>query len=59
MWNRRPAGHRNFRVIHRQMSKSRALAYIRTKYGTVEHYLLTEAGMTDADLASLRANLLE
>lgn len=36
-----------------------ALEHIHTKYGTVEQYLLTAAGMTEADLAGLRANLLE
>jgi len=35
------------------------LAHLRTSYGTVDNYLLSKAGLDEATLAALRANLLE
>jgi len=35
------------------------LTHIRQQYGSVEQYALTKAGLTPADIAALRANLLE
>lgn len=34
------------------------LEHLRTTYGTVDHYLLTRAGLDETTLAALRANLL-
>ncbi len=35
------------------------LAHIQQQYGSVEHYVLTKAGLTQSDIDALRANLLE
>jgi hypothetical protein len=35
------------------------LTHLRTAYGTVDNYLLSKAGLDEATLAALRANLLE
>lgn len=45
-------------VLQRHSTMQKTLAFIRTRYGGAEEYLVTKGGLTRADCAMIRASLV-